>query len=187
MTTPVRQALVRTRMRANPTASDGFGMVELLIAMTVMAIGLLALFAMFQSSILSITRASQTSTAAALADTEMESFRAVKYEAIGLDEAHIAGTDGTYTGDPAYEANAADREHVVACGISPCTAAVPSQILTGADGRSYRVDVYVANQLVTGGSGGRDVKLVTVVVRDSGDPTQTWARVASSFDESTGL
>lgn len=164
-------------------------MVELLIAMTVMAIGLLALFAMFESSILSITRASQTSTAAALADTEMEAFRAVKYETIGLDEAHVLATDGIYQGDAAYEANAADREHVLTClsNPPPCTDAVPSQTLPGADGRDYRVDIYVVNQLVTGGSGGRDVKLVTVVVRDGDDPDQVWARVASSFDESTGL
>lgn len=183
MTAPVRHPLAPARLRDQ----SGFGMIELLIAMTVMAIGLMALFAMFQSSILSITRASQTSTAAALADTEMENFRAIKYDAIGLDEAHIAGTDSTYQGDSAWEANAADREHVVACGVSPCTTAVPTQTKAGADGRNYRVDVYVVNQLVTGGSGGRDVKLVTVVVRDSDDPTRTWARVASSFDESTGL
>ena len=117
-------------------------MVELLIAMAVLSIGLLALFAMFQSSMLSITRASQTSTAAALADTEMEAFRAVRYEAIGLDEADIAGTNATYTSDAAYEANAADREHVDSCSSSspPYTDSVPSQTLAGADGRNYRVD-----------------------------------------------
>ena len=164
-------------------------MVELLIAMTVMAIGLLALFAMFESSILSITRASQTSTAAALADTEMEAFRAVRYETIGLDESQVLATDGTYQGDSAYDPQASNREHVLSCLTNPppCTDSVPSQVVAGADGRGYRVDIYVVNQPVTGGSGGRDVKLVTVVVRDGDDPSQEWARVASSFDESTGL
>lgn len=163
-------------------------MVELLIAMSVMAIGLLALFAMFESSILSITRASTTSTAAALADAEMENYRAIRYEVIGLDEAEVALTDGFYTGDDAYEANAVDREHVMSClsGPPPCTDSTPSQAATGADGKQYRVDTYIVNQQVNGGVG-RDVKLVTIVVRESADPTRVWARVASSFDESTGL
>ena len=189
MTAAGRHPRVGVFIHTRATSSEGFGMVELLIAMTVMAIGLLALFAMFQSSILSITRASQTSTAAALADTEMESFRAVKYETIGLDEVHVTPTDSVYQADAAFETSAADREHVATClsNPAPCTDALPSQTLTGADGREYRVDVYVANQPVTGGSGGRDVKLVTVVVRDADEPSKTWARVASSFDESTGL
>ncbi len=163
-------------------------MVELLIAMSVMAIGLLALFAMFESSILSITRASTTSTAAALADAEMENYRAIKHEVIGLDEADIAVTDATYTSDPAHESSAANREHVLTCTSNPppCTNSMPTQTKTGADGKQYRVDTYIVNQQVNGGAG-RDVKLVTIVVRESADPSQIWARVASSFDESTGL
>jgi hypothetical protein len=35
-------------------------------------------------------------------------------------------------------------------------------------------------------SGGRDVKVVTIVVRDA-DDLREWARVVSSFDESTGV
>jgi type II secretory pathway pseudopilin PulG len=163
-------------------------MVELLIAMTVMAIGLLAVFAMFESSILSITRASTTSTTSALADAEMENYRAIRHEVIGIDEADIAGVDGTYTGDSAYESNAADREHVLTCASNPapCTDTLPTQNLIGADGKQYRVDTYIVNQQVNGGIG-RDVKLVTIVVRDGSDPSKEWARVASSFDESTGF
>lgn len=159
-------------------------MVELLVAMTVMAIGILALFAMFQSAVLQITRASTTSTAAALADSEMEGYRAIKYEAIGLDEADIALADGTYTSDSAYQTNPADRVALAACGSSPCTTSVPTLVVTGADNRDYRVDTYISVQNVTNG---RDVVLVTVVVRDQQDTSKVWARVASSFDESTGL
>jgi hypothetical protein len=69
------------------------------------------------------------------------------------------------------------------CGASPCTNDVPVQTLTGADGESYRVDTYITWQAV---ASGRSVKLVTIVVRDADDVTKTWARTASSFDESTG-
>ena len=71
MTAFSRSLRARARRRHH---ESGFGMVELLIAMTVMAIGLLAVFAMFESSILSITRASTTSTTSALADAEMENY-----------------------------------------------------------------------------------------------------------------
>jgi hypothetical protein len=37
-----------------------------------------------------------------------------------------------------------------------------------------------------GGAQGRALKLMTVVVRDQASPYQTWARVASTFDLSTG-
>jgi prepilin-type N-terminal cleavage/methylation domain-containing protein len=183
-------ASVVLRARRRLRADAGFGMVELLIAMTVMAIGILALFAMFESSVLQIKRASTTSTAAALADTEMENYRAIKHNVIGLDDTAVVAADATHKGDAAFvnvtgtsTPTAGARAHVVACGTGTCTTSVPTKTVTGADNRSYRVDTYVSWQ---GVSSGRPVKLVTVVVRDNASPYRTWARVASSFDESTG-
>lgn len=237
-------------------------MVELLAAMTVMLVGLLAIFGMFQAGIITIRRASTVTTAAVLADTEMESFRAIKYEALGLTNSVVDAADATYKGDAAYtvvstaattlsgavavgdtsiavagsagfpvtdgyrvkvdsevllviagagtttwtvtrgadgtlaaaHASAAavtvvQRVDVPTCGTSPCTTLVPTKIVTGGDGRRYRIDTYatwtgVKNQ---GGTDGRAVKLMTVVVREEAAPNRTWARVASTFDESTGL
>ena len=56
-----------------------------------------------------------------------------------------------------------------ACGTAPCTTKVPVQTLTGADGKSYRVDTYVTWQTV---AAGRAVKLVTIVVRDGANADQ---------------
>ena len=58
-------------------------MIELLIAMSIMSIGILAVFALFQTGMVTIRRASTVSTAAALADSEMEDYRAG--QRIGLD------------------------------------------------------------------------------------------------------
>jgi hypothetical protein len=60
--------------------------------------------------------------------------------------------------------------------------------VTGADGRKYRIDVYAtwSEVMNSGGATGRAVKLMTVVVRDQGSPYRAWARVASTFDISTG-
>ena len=52
-----------------------------------------------------------------------------------------------------------------------------------ANNKNYRVDTYVTWQTV---GAGRQVKLVTVVVRDGTDTSKVWARAASAFDRSTG-
>lgn len=246
----------------------GFGMIELVAAMTIMMIGVLAVFALFQSGLVQLRRASTITTAAALADAEMERFRAVKYETLGLDEAEItallaAESPDVYSADAAYGDSAAsttvsgsltasattlavasaaafpataefrvkvdseillvtagagttswtvtrgadgttaathtagatvtlvERAAVASCsgGGSPCTTLLPSKTSTGADGKSYRVDTFInwtqsANQA---GVGGRALKQITVVVRDSASPYKEWARVTSIFDEATGL
>jgi Tfp pilus assembly protein PilV len=171
------------RKRIGRSEEAGFGLVEVLIAMTMLAVGILALFAMFEAGIRQITRASTITTAGALADREMESFVAIRYDSIGLPDGLVTSAATPYSSDPAYEAGAADRVDLNACGSSPCTTKVPVQTLAGADGRDYRVDTYVTWDAVTGG---RNTKRVTIVVRDAADTSKVWARVASTFDQSTG-
>ena len=72
----------------------GFGLIELLAAMTVLAIGILALFAMFESGIRHLTRASTITTAGALADREMENYRAIRYASIGLPDSLVLARRG---------------------------------------------------------------------------------------------
>jgi Tfp pilus assembly protein PilV len=64
---------------------DGFGLIELLVAMTILNVGILALVAAFQSGAFALQRASKLSSAAAIADIQMERYRALTYSAIGLD------------------------------------------------------------------------------------------------------
>ena len=80
------------------------------------------------------------------------------------------------------------RVNVAACGTAPCTNKVATQTVTGADGRSYKVDTYVTWKQITnsGSTTGRLVKLVSIVVRGSSSPYPVYARVSSAFDESTG-
>jgi type IV pilus modification protein PilV len=184
---PIPDSVNRCGNRRRPCARDeaGFGLVEVLAAMIVLSVGILALFAMFESGIRHIKRASTVTTAGALADREMESYRAMRYASIGLPESLVtaAAADGVYAGDPAYTASAPSRVDLAACGASPCTTDVPVQTLTGADGESYRVDTYITWASV---ALGRNVKLVTIVVRDADNTSRVWARTASSFDRSTG-
>jgi prepilin-type N-terminal cleavage/methylation domain-containing protein len=65
---------VRKRLRVD---QDGFGLIELLIAMVILNVGLLAIIASFQAGIISLSRASRVTTAAVLADQQMELYRAI--------------------------------------------------------------------------------------------------------------
>jgi prepilin-type N-terminal cleavage/methylation domain-containing protein len=171
----------------------GFGMIELVCAMTIMSIGVMALFAMFQTGMTAVKRASYVSTAAAIADSEMEGYRAIKYEAIGLGQTAVQSADSTYTSSTAYKAISSPANQtnstvvVTPCGSSPCTNSVPTKTVTGADNRTYRVDTFISWKAITNSTGtaGRDTKLVTVIVRDS-TTLRTYARVSSTFDLSTG-
>lgn len=170
------------RLRSRLRSQNGFGVLELLIAMTVMNIGILTLVAAFQSSAVAIKRASRISTASVLADSQMELYRALTYSAIALDAGALtsANADSTYAGDSAWSSS----QVTATCSGSPLpNECQPTRTVAGADHNSYRVDTYIVEQTPTNG---RAVRLVTVVVRDSSSLTTTYAREASTFDLSTG-
>jgi type II secretory pathway pseudopilin PulG len=166
----------------------GFGLIELLMAMVILNIGILAIVAAFSSSQIALNRASKVSTASALADTQMELYRAIKYDSIALDSTALGSVDNTYKCDAALGAscpNVTSGEVTTTCSGSPLpNECNPSRSATGADRKNYRVDTYITT---TTPANGRSEKLVTVVVRDgrnlSGRPL---ARVGSTFDQSTG-
>lgn len=71
----------------------GFGLVELLIAMTVLAIGLMALVAAFGSGYVATNRASTIGTASVLGDKQMEVFRAMSYATLTAQPADSGWVD----------------------------------------------------------------------------------------------
>lgn len=193
-------------------AEDGFGLVELLIAMAVLSIGLLAIVSAFTSGTVAITRAAKKSTAALLADQQMETYRAMVSRDIAIDAS--ATVDNTYKNDAAC-ANPSTSKTCATNGVAatetgptgtspdsctvingwypntlPCT---PSRTVSSAttpaapDRRGYRVDTYVVQlSASTGALPQRSRKQVTVVVRD-GSTLAALARETSIFDCSTGL
>jgi type II secretory pathway pseudopilin PulG len=175
---------VRVRLRSE----RGFGLIELLMAMVMLNVGILAVVAAFNSGIFALNRASRITTASALADSQMELYRAVKYSAIALDTTTLAGVDNTYKCDSALGVacpNSTSGEITVTCSGSPLpNECLPSRSVTGADRKPYRVDTYITSSTP---SGGRALKIVTVVVRDGSKlSSRPLFRVASTFDESTG-
>ena len=168
-------------MLSRARRQDGFGLIELLVSMTVLNVGILALVAAFQSGSFALKRASKLSSAAAIADIQIERYRALTYQMIALDAATLAtdSANATYSGDSAYSAT----QVTMACDGVPDECR-PIRSLVGPDGKNYRIDTYIVTDTV---STSRTFKRVTIVVRDgnalSGTPL---ARIASTFDESTG-
>ena len=144
-------------MTSRARDESGFALIEMLIAIVVINIGLLAILLALTSGVTTLRRSAETSTASAVADRQLERYRAQAFASIYLDTTALAATDSTYQSDAAYSASQVNQ----ACGTltAVCT---PTQTVTGPDGRSYRVDTYI---VWTTPAGGTAVKQVTVVVR----------------------
>lgn len=154
---------------------DGQTLVELLIAMMVLTVGILALVAAYSSGYMALNRATRVSSATLVADSQMERFRALQYSAIQLNTScgTTCAEDSTFTGDTAYNSAA----QVTGCSSSTESTCLPTQTKTGPDGKSYRLDTYIEYSCVTGtlttspASCGLTypppVKRVTLVVRSS--------------------
>ncbi len=197
----------------SPHDESGFGLIELLISIVVLQIALLALVGAFGAGSVALGRAAKINTAAVLADQQMELYRSMPYDAIGLDTA-AAPTTGTYIGDtvvcPAgqnpvcgntgpvnntntstWSCTAASGASSVstyfsANGINPCTAhRVVNSVSTppSPDARTYYVDTYIKYGTLTAGQ--RPAKQVSIVVRED-TTSKELAVLASTFDCATG-
>lgn len=176
-------------MRARLRGENGFGLIELLVAMFMLNIGILAMLTAFNSGIWALRRASKNSTAATLSDSQLELYRAIKYPAIALDPTALGNVDTTYKCDSALGTlcpNPTSGESTTTtCTASPLpNECNPSRTVTGPDHILYRIDTYITT---TTPATGRPEKLVTVVVRDPNHlSARPFIRQATTFDQSTG-
>jgi Tfp pilus assembly protein PilE len=187
-------------------AEDGFGLIELAMAMVMLNIGILAIVAAFNSGALALRRASLVANATAIADTYIERDRGFRNCQIYIDTAANGGIPGagtTYQSDPAYNASQITQSTTSSGGAIPTTCSLGSaswtcpstgagtatsnqlavaahnQCYLGPDNRLYIVDLYIVSVSVTGGG---TQKQVTVVVRDPANPTKSLIRESSTFD-----
>jgi prepilin-type N-terminal cleavage/methylation domain-containing protein len=171
---------------------SGFGLVELLIAMTVLSVGILATIAAFTSGTFALQRAAKLSTATAIADAQMERYRAIRYDAIALTQSSLDAAPADYAADPKFPSDPATRVVVTTCAtaLAQAGACIASRSNPGPDGRTYRVDTYISldEQVPDQGSSAaaREVKVVVVVVRDVQDGLKALIRQQSTFDRITG-
>jgi prepilin-type N-terminal cleavage/methylation domain-containing protein len=170
---------------------EGFTLIELMLAMVVLTVGILALVAAYSSGYVALNRATRVSSSTMLADSQMERFRALQYSAIQLNTSCGANCaeDATYTADTSYSS----ANQITGCATTD-SSCLPTQTLTGPDNKSYRMDTFIDWACATGtlsttpsvscSTGQNPVKVVTVVVRKSGGGT--WVREQSAFTSLTG-
>jgi type II secretory pathway pseudopilin PulG len=182
------------RWRQRAAREEGFGLVELLIATTMLTIAIGALLAVFASSAVSLRRAGQKGTALTLADTQMEKYRTQTFTAVRIDGTLIP-TSGTYvtghSGDseipPSTDQALAGQNGDDTCPTTDEPAAcLPVQNVTGPDGHAYRVETYVnyvnndSTLSIRTPASDLTLKRVTIVVRDAATGA-IMARESSAF------
>jgi type II secretory pathway pseudopilin PulG len=183
-------------------AESGQGLLELLIAITLLTIGVGALLTLVATGFLSLQRSGESGTALTLAESQLELYRGVSYPYIRLSHNAFASIS---SGSPYMTANSTDStippgtstSQVLdnSSGNQACTAAdtavcAPIRSVTGPDQRSYEIDTYITQcpsaSITSCPASGDPVKQVFVVVRDAvktGLPIV--ARAASTFSSST--
>jgi prepilin-type N-terminal cleavage/methylation domain-containing protein len=151
----------------------GFGMIELLAAMTVMLIGIIAVYGLFQSGLVQLRRASTKTTAAALADAQMERFRAVKYETLGIDATQTCASGcsaavSVYRGDTAYPSEMAPARTRTGAGLTPTSSPLTVASAAGFPASAeFRIKVDSETLLVTEGGSSTTTWTVTRAVDGS--------------------
>src|ERR1044072_6057191 len=95
-------AAMRARGSRVLRREDGFGLIELTIAMSMLSVALLALVAALSSGVVTLQRSGASGTAGTVADRQMKKSRAILYDSIILDTTAVnsAALDSTYTTDP---------------------------------------------------------------------------------------
>ncbi len=161
---------------------DGFLMIELIAAMLVLTVALLALIGSYSLGFFSIGSAGRTASTGLLASNQLELYSTLPYSSIGLDSttlASVKATDATYSTDESALPGSGTDATTSGCASVQCT---PVQTLTGADHKTYKVETFI-RLLANPNISSRVEKVVTVVVRNasvSGSPLVL--KMQSAFD-----
>ena len=145
-------------------SEEGFGLIELLIALTILAIGIGATLAVFASSIITLQHASKAGTALTLAERQLEAYRAMPFicvprgGSIAMPPAPACSAAPTYSGFPNPYAS--------------------TQSVSGPDApdhRSYTVTTAVSSSTTN--------PQITVTVAQSSAPSTALATESSYFSD----
>jgi Tfp pilus assembly protein PilV len=179
-------------------------MIELMAAMVVITIALLALMAGYDSAFVSLHNASEKAIASKLANQQLELYDALPYASIGLDATttdnvgdpanpaydSLYATNDLLAGDWVTDPNTGDTTQepsgtVNDVEISGCGSAancLPIQSVTGPDGRHYRIETYIRDEANSPSIRWTE-RDVTVIVRDTGSASlPELVVVSTAFD-----
>ena len=143
-------------MRTHAHSEDGFLMIELVAAVLIISVALLALIGAYSLGYFAINSSGQTTSAGLLANNQLELYAAIPYASIGLDAttlASVKSTDAYYSTDETALPGSGSDATISSCGSSAqCS---PVQTITGGDHKTYKVETFIrmiANPNVSGSS-----------------------------------
>jgi type II secretory pathway pseudopilin PulG len=179
----------------------GMGIVELVAAMVVITIALLALMASYDQAFFSLHAAARKTAAASLAETQLELYSSLyqpsapsTFSLVGLSSSLVTtakASDAFYSTDEAALTPSGTTEVTSASCTTTVAQCKPVQTsVLGADGKHYRVETFIRDisqsltcQGQTTSCGSANERDVTVIVRDpnvSGTPRVY--EVTAAFD-----
>src|SRR5689334_18866560 len=171
----------------------GMGLIELVAAVVVITIALLALMASYDQAFFSLHAAARKSAAANLAESQLELIAAIPYAQIGLSSSLLttANSDTAYSADKAALSPSGTDVTYASCTTTLAQCKPLQTSVLGSDGKNYRVETFIRDvsqdltcQGQTTSCGTTTERDVTVIVRDpnvSGSP-QVY-EVTASFDQ----
>ena len=162
----------------------GQGIIELIVAMVVITVAVLALMASYDEAFVSLHKSARTTAAATLAETQLELYGALPFASIGLSSSLVTtakASDAFYTTDEAALTPSGTTEVTNGSCTTTVAQCMPVQTsVTGSDNKNYRLETFVRDIA----SGTTTERIVTVIVRDpntSGTPKIYTATAA--FDQ----
>jgi hypothetical protein len=171
------------RIASRFRSQDGSMLIELVISMTFLAVAVGALITVYASSLISLRHASVEGNAMTLADKQMETFKTLPYNALGIDTSTIPSS-GLYVTSPPSNLTPTQQASITSGQLNGGT--VPAtQTVTGPDNRTYEIDTYVF-KTATAGSYEEYVQ-ATVAVRlvTGATPSAIKAESTSAFNSAS--
>jgi type II secretory pathway pseudopilin PulG len=176
----------RKTLNATPAAhrlqqeETGTLLIELLIALTMLAVAVGALISVFSASVFSLRHASIEGNATAIADDQMEVLKTLPYASLALNSATIPGAGDVYVSAPPTNLTGSQQAAITSGQVGGGSLAA-TQNITGPDNRSYRADTYIFQNAP---SGGENLVQVTIAVRwvNGGTPGTVMGQATSAFD-----
>jgi Tfp pilus assembly protein PilV len=168
-------------------SEEGFGIVELIVATVVLTVALLALMASYDEAFVSLHKSARTSSAATLAETQLELYGALPYASIGLSSSKLTtakASDAYYSTDEATLSPTGTDVTNASCDTTSAQCLPVQASVKGSDGKNYRIETFVRDVTQTLTVGTTTERVVTVIVRDpntSGTPSVY--TVTAAFDQ----
>jgi Tfp pilus assembly protein PilV len=173
-------------MRIRVHNEEGFLMVELVAAVCILTVALLALIGAYGLGYFAINSTGQTTSAGLLASDQLELYASLSYASIGLDAttlASVQATDPNYSTDESALPVSGTDVTISGCGSSPqCS---PVQTLTGGDHKTYKLETFI-RQLTNPNATNRTEKVITVVVRNMSTGGGKVVTMQTGFDSGSG-